>query len=90
MPKRAEKPADPRAKRRVVAVVLPALWSELVELRPVPEAQRERPPLGVVLGDPNDLDEIAATSVLEAVNARAHRLGVRAGQTRACSFTKAN
>jgi len=81
MPKRAEKPADPRAKRRVVAVVLPALWSELVELRPVPEAQRERPPLGVVLGDPNDLDEIAATSVLEAVNARAHRLGVRAGQT---------
>ena len=38
MPKRAEKPADPRAKRRVVAVVLPALWSELVELRPSGDA----------------------------------------------------
>lgn len=81
MPKRAEKAADLRAKRRIVAVVLPALWSELVELRPVPEAQRERPPLAVVLGEPNDPEEISATSVLEAVNARAHRLGVRAGQT---------
>jgi protein ImuB len=70
-----------REARRVVAVVLPALWCELVELEPVPRASLERFPLGVVLGDPASTEEIAATSVLKAVNARAHRLGVRAGQT---------
>lgn len=80
MPKRAEaKPVV--AGRRVAAVVLPALWCELVELKPAPGPAHEPPPLGVVLGEPTDAREIAATSVLKAVNARAHRLGVRPGQT---------
>jgi protein ImuB len=61
--------------------VLPALWCELVELLPAPEARQSRVPLGVVLGEPSAPDEIDATSVLQAVNDRAHRLGVRAGQT---------
>ena len=65
----------------MVAVVLPELWCELVELTPAPEALLGRVPLGVVLGEPGAEDEIAATSRLEAVNARAHRLGIRPGQT---------
>jgi protein ImuB len=86
MPKPADsgQPAhrsEPVGGRRVVAVVLPELWCELVELTPAPEALLGRVPLGVVLGEPGAEDEIAATSRLEAVNARAHRLGIRPGQT---------
>jgi protein ImuB len=82
MPKPAESAQlDKSAGRRVVAVVLPELWCELVELAPAPRALLGRVPLGVVLGEPGAEDEIAATSRLEAVNARAHRLGIRPGQT---------
>ena len=82
MPKLAESAQpDKGGGRRIVAVVLPELWCELVELTPAPEALLGRVPLGVVLGEPGAEDEIAATSRLEAVNARAHRLGIRPGQT---------
>ena len=79
MPKPAE--ANQHASRRVAAIVLPSLCCELVELSPAPSRARSHVPLGVVLCDSAEVNEIAASSVLEAVNDRALHLGVRPGQT---------
>jgi protein ImuB len=72
----------------VVALVLPALLCELAEPR-APSPHQRSFPLGVVLGEGPEPEadsaaanaEIAATSVLSAVNESAYRLGVRVGQT---------
>ena len=67
------------AERRVAAVVLPELLVELAS-GPIFERAAKAPPLGVVMRTETG-DELAATAVLDAVNAAARRFGVRAGQT---------
>jgi protein ImuB len=90
-----QSPSDDLNERRVVALVLPALLCELAEPRVLSQSSQQQRsfPLAVVLGEgpereektesaePGPNDEIAATSVLSAVNESAQRLGVRVGQT---------
>lgn len=96
MPIPAEKDFEAQAvsKRRVLALVMPALLVELAESRisapndQVTDKKRPRPelPVAVVLDDvsprlPGGSEEITATSVLSAVNECARRFGIREGQT---------
>ena len=74
-----DRPAQPLAERRVVALVLPALLCELAMPLPdkAPDKSTRSLPFGVVLGEAG----AELTSTLSAVNEKATRLGVRSGQT---------
>lgn len=69
-------------ERRILCVYLPHLLSEITGPKTlslgVPE--RRSPLLGLILVESHS-DEVISTDRLDAVNPRAHRAGVRAGQT---------
>jgi protein ImuB len=72
---------EPAKSRRIAALVLPDLPCELVTAELEVKNPKRRPPLGVVLVDERGRGELPAATRLDAVNAQAHRLGIRAGQT---------
>jgi protein ImuB len=72
--------------RRIVAIHLPCFLSEIVagkQTQQNPERARKNKPQGVVLVETErqSSSEVRTTDVLNAVCLRAHRAGVRAGQT---------
>jgi protein ImuB len=74
-------------ERRIVALILPELLCELAHASALPQVkpkkwQRKRAsPLGVVLTQGLNNDEVSTDTMLDAVNDEARRFGVRKGQT---------
>lgn len=69
--------------RRVMGIFLPRILSEVLEgekLTVDPEGAKKTPPRGIILVEEAS-DEVRSNDVLSDVCLRAHRAGVRAGQT---------